>query len=68
MQGTAIDPALLTDVGRQPLKRAIRNERIMFASAVGGFFLSTGCFSYFKASGLILNGQTFISSSLPASC
>ena len=53
MQGTAIDPALLTDVGRQHLKRAIRNERIMFAWAVGGFFLSTGCYSYFKASGLM---------------
>jgi hypothetical protein len=52
MQGTAIDPALLTDVGREHLKRAIRNQRVMFAWGLGGFILSASCFSYFKASGL----------------
>ena len=37
---SAIDPASLTEVGRHYRKRAIRNDRIMLAWALGGFVLS----------------------------
>jgi hypothetical protein len=35
----AIDPASLTEAGREYRKRAIRNDRIMLAWALGGFVL-----------------------------
>src|SRR5882757_5626983 len=47
---SAIDPASLTEVGRQYRKRAIRNDRIMLAWALGGFILLVWASSYFKAS------------------
>lgn len=50
ISGASVDPAILTDVGRQHLKKAIRNQRIMFGWALCGFILITGLFSYLKAS------------------
>src|ERR1700732_4579108 len=43
----AIDPTSLTEVGRQYRKRAIRNEWIIFAWALGGFVLIAWASSYF---------------------
>ena len=47
---SAVDPASLTEVGRQYRKRAIRNDRIMLAWALGGFVLLVWASSYFNAS------------------
>lgn len=41
-----INPAVLTDVGRQHQRRAIQHERIMFAWTLGGVILLIGFFSY----------------------
>jgi hypothetical protein len=44
---SAVDPASLTEVGRQYQKRAIRNERIMLVWALGGFVLFVWASRYF---------------------
>jgi hypothetical protein len=46
----AIDPANLTEVGRQYRKRAIRNDRILLAWVLGGFVLLVWASFYFKGS------------------
>ncbi len=46
----AVDPSSLTEVGRQYRKRAIRNDRIMLAWALGGFVALVWASSFFKAS------------------
>jgi hypothetical protein len=45
-----INPAGLTETGRAHLKKAIRNERIMFAWMVSGFLLLVWASSHLKAS------------------
>ena len=48
---SAIDPASLTEVGRQYRNRAIRNDWILRAWAIGGFipvWALVWAFSYFK--------------------
>jgi hypothetical protein len=45
--GTAIDPANLSEVGRQYQKKAIRNEWITFAWGIGGVILLAWASSYF---------------------
>ena len=49
IDAVSIDPALLTDLGQQYQKKGIRNNRIMFAWALGGFLLIGSLFSYLKA-------------------
>ena len=46
----AIDPASLTEVGRQYRTRAIRNDRIMLAWALSGLILLPWASWYFGAS------------------
>jgi hypothetical protein len=41
----AIDPTSLTEIGRQYRKRAIQNEWMIFAWALGGFVLIAWAFS-----------------------
>jgi len=47
---SAIDPACLTEAGRQYQERAIRNDRIMLAWALSGFALFPWASSYLMAS------------------
>jgi hypothetical protein len=47
---SALDPEVLTEVGRQYQKRAIRNDRIMLAWALGGFVLLPWASSYLMGS------------------
>ena len=44
--GTAVDPAQLTDLGREYHKKAIRNQRLMICWGICGFLLSAGLLSY----------------------
>jgi hypothetical protein len=46
----AIDPASLTEVGRQYQKQAIRNDRLLLVWALGGFILLPWASAYFSAS------------------
>jgi hypothetical protein len=49
ISGAAVDPASLTEVGRQHRKGAIRNDRITFVWGVGGFILIACFFSYIQS-------------------
>jgi heme/copper-type cytochrome/quinol oxidase subunit 3 len=48
--GIAVDPASLTELGRQHQRRAIRNEWIAFAWGIGGFIFLIWASRYFMAS------------------
>jgi hypothetical protein len=47
---SAIDPAGLTEVGRQHQKRAIQNDWLILAWVIGGCVLLVWASSYFKTS------------------
>jgi hypothetical protein len=46
INASAIDPASLTELGKQYRRKAIRNERIMFACLFGGVILVVRASSY----------------------
>lgn len=48
--GISVDPANLTEIGRQYQKKAIRHQWIIFAWTIGGFILLVCTSSYFKGS------------------
>src|SRR6266566_3095166 len=50
ISASSVDPASLTELGKLYQRKAIRNERVMFAWMAGGFILVVWASSYFKMS------------------
>jgi len=50
LSASSVDPASLTELGKLYQRKAIRNERVMFAWMAGGFILVVWASSYFKMS------------------
>ncbi|VIO77364.1 hypothetical protein [Bradyrhizobium ivorense] len=48
IQATAVDPALLTELGRVYYRQARQNDPMMIGWGAGGFIFIAGFFSYLK--------------------